>query len=289
MPTPITVLLSGLPVRSMPDQSTFDAAVAQLMTDLPTWGSQVNALTAALNALAAGTAYAIPYTFSTTTTDADPGAGFLRLSSATQNTSTVIRIDPIGADTIDWSGVIDTFDASTSTSKGQLRIVKLGDPTKWIAGTLTARAAPTGYRNLTIAVTASSSANPFGNNESVILLFTRTGDIGSAGSVVWRYFSVASDTAPVMNMDNYDMLDITALAAAATVGAPIGTLTNGRRLQYRIKDNGTARALAWNTVFNASSDLPLPTSTVAGKGLLVGFIYNSNTAKWDLAAVLNNL
>jgi hypothetical protein len=44
----ITTLLSGLPDRSM-EQTAFDLAYAKLMTDLPTWGAQANALALALN------------------------------------------------------------------------------------------------------------------------------------------------------------------------------------------------------------------------------------------------
>lgn len=45
----ITTLLSGLPARSM-TQTVFDAATAQLMLDLPTWGAEVNAMGANVDA-----------------------------------------------------------------------------------------------------------------------------------------------------------------------------------------------------------------------------------------------
>ena len=57
---------------------------------------------------------------------------------------------------------------------------------------------------------------------------------------------------------------------------------------FQIKDNGTARALTYDTQFRASSDLALPTTTVVNKTLYMGFIYNSADTKWDLLAVLNN-
>ena len=55
-----------------------------------------------------------------------------------------------------------------------------------------------------------------------------------------------------------------------------------------IKDNGTARSLGWNAIYRASSDLALPATTVLGKTLYCGFIYNSTDTKWDLIALLNN-
>lgn len=84
---------------------------------------------------------------------------------------------------------------------------------------------------------------------------------------------------------------ITALAAGNTFGVPTvatGALDDTCQLIIRIKDNGTARALSWNAIFRASSDLALPTTTVISKTLYVGFKYNVADTKWDLLAVLNN-
>ncbi len=285
----ITKLLSGLPARTM-DQTTFDAACAQLMVDLPIWGGQVNDLAALLNFIAAGGAYAIPYIVDTTATaDADPTTGLMRFSNATQNISTVLRLDLIGAGGLDWTSVLDTFDASTSGVKGQLRLVKTNDPTKFLTFNLTARAAPSGYRNMTVVNTGGSSASPFVNGDAVMLFFTRTGDIGSNGSILRRVTSITSSATPTPNATTDDLYAITALATAPTFGAPTGTPLDGQGLLFRIKDNGTARALAWTAIYRKSDDLPLPTSTVISKTLYVGFIYNLADSKWDIAGVLGNI
>lgn len=84
---------------------------------------------------------------------------------------------------------------------------------------------------------------------------------------------------------------ITALAAADTFGVPTvatGALDDTCELIIRIKDNGTARALAFNAIFRASSDLALPTTTILSKTLYLGFKYNVADTKWDLIALLNN-
>lgn len=177
-----------LPNQSQ-DQATFDALWAQLLLDLVDWGAQVNAETAAMNAAIAGfnsalagNAYAIPYLIDlTSTADADPGAWKLRFNNATQNLATVLRIDVIGQDTADYTKSIDTFDASTSVRKGTLRIVKVGDSRKYLMFDVTARAAPAGYRNITVTPLDSSAANPFVNGEQVLLFFQRTGDKGDKG------------------------------------------------------------------------------------------------------------
>jgi hypothetical protein len=66
----ITTLLDPalLPARTM-DQDTFNAAMAYLMTNLPTWGAQTNAIQSNLNSIAAGGAYALPYTFSSSASE----------------------------------------------------------------------------------------------------------------------------------------------------------------------------------------------------------------------------
>lgn len=103
-----------------------------------------------------------------------------------------------------------------------------------------------------------------------------------------RVGTTASSSTPTPASDDVDMYTVTALAAGATFGAPTGTPTNGQTLIIRIKDNGTARSLAWNAAYRASGYLPLPTTTLVNKTLYCGFIYNSADSKWDLLAYLDN-
>lgn len=164
------------------DPKTFEANADAHLSWLALNVSEMNAFQAALTAIAAGTAFAIPYTFSTTTTDSDPGPGFLQLDNATQNAATTIRADLLGSDGSTWTNVIDTFDDSTSTVKGQIMLVKLGDATKWLAFNVTALASPAGYKNIAVTNVASSSANPFIDADVIVLKFTRVGDKGDVGA-----------------------------------------------------------------------------------------------------------
>jgi hypothetical protein len=100
--------------------------------------------------------------------------------------------------------------------------------------------------------------------------------------------SYTTDTGTSLSVATADVFEITAQAGALLFNAPGGTPVNGQKLIIRIKDNGTARALTYNSIFRASSDLPLPTTTVLGKVLYMGFIYSTADTKWDLLAVLNN-
>src|SRR5690606_4963110 len=77
---------------------------------------------------------------------------------------------------------LGTLAASTSTVKGQVRLFKTLDPTKWLLFNLTALASPSGYKNLTVANVGSSSASPFADGDAISLTFSRSGDQGAAGA-----------------------------------------------------------------------------------------------------------
>ena len=100
--------------------------------------------------------------------------------------------------------------------------------------------------------------------------------------------SYTTDTGTSLDVSTCDEFDVTAQAGALKLNNPSGTPVNGQKRIVRIKDNGTARALTYDTQFRASSDLALPTTTVLGKTLYMGFIFNLTDGKWDLLAVLNN-
>ena len=104
-----------------------------------------------------------------------------------------------------------------------------------------------------------------------------------------RVGTVASSATPTPAGDTNDIFTVTALAEAATFAAPTGTPTDGQKLIIRIKDNATARALAWNAIYRGGTDIALPTTTIISKTVYCGFIYNSADTKWDLVALVNNI
>lgn len=89
---------------------------------------------------------------------------------------------------------------------------------------------------------------------------------------------------------NRNMHTITALGVAVTYGIPAGgTIVDGNALIIRLKDNGNAKGITWHAIYRSLDTVavPLPTTTVAGKWLHLGFIYNGADAKWDLISVRN--
>jgi hypothetical protein len=102
-----------------------------------------------------------------------------------------------------------------------------------------------------------------------------------------RTTTEVSSATPTINTDNTDTHTITALAEAITSFTTnlSGTPVNGQKLIIRIKDDGTARAIAWGASF-ADRGATLPTTTVLGKYHYIGLIYNSTASVWDCVAAI---
>ena len=102
-----------------------------------------------------------------------------------------------------------------------------------------------------------------------------------------------STTSPwAWNSDSFDQQSFSALANALTINADAGTPTDGQKMSFRFRDNGTAQALTWTSgtakSFRAIG-FTLPTTTVASKTLYIGCIYNFIDSRWDVVAVAQEL
>lgn len=105
----------------------------------------------------------------------------------------------------------------------------------------------------------------------------------AAITIVPRVGTTASSATPTVDMSLYEQYNITALAAAITSWT-ISNGADGLKVVIRIKDNGTARALAFGSPFRAIG-VTLPTTTVLSKTLYLGCIYNGADSKLDVVAV----
>jgi hypothetical protein len=90
-----------------------------------------------------------------------------------------------------------------------------------------------------------------------------------------------TSSATVTPISTNDLVIITAQAVGLTLANPTGTFTEGQALMIRIKDNGTARAITFDTNYRAIG-VTLPTTTVISKTLYLGIIYNATDGKWDV-------
>lgn len=161
------------------DRTTFAQRVDAFITWLINFVSELVALVANLNSLAAGGAYAISYVY----TEGTLGAGKIGPYNSTNQAGSITWY--IGERDINGalvSASIDQFDDSTSAIKGAIRIQKAGDPSKWVRASVTSiQSIQVGMRHIFVTPLDSSSTNPFTEGDVVMLFFDRTGDKGDTG------------------------------------------------------------------------------------------------------------
>jgi hypothetical protein len=117
---------------------------------------------------------------------------------------------------------------------------------------------------------------------------------GALSSTDWSTFNAKADITPrvqtvtssatVTPTSANDLVVITAQAAGLTIANPTGTMTEGQALMIRIKDNGTARSIAFGTNYRALG-ITLPTTTVISKTMYLGCIWNATDTKFDVVGL----
>jgi len=100
----------------------------------------------------------------------------------------------------------------------------------------------------------------------------------------YRVVSNSSLANLIIDSSETDQSNILSQSQSLTIDAPTGAPVEGRKLIIRITDNGTNRALTWNAIFEVIG-VTLPTTTTANKTIYIGLIYNSQTSKWNVLAV----
>jgi hypothetical protein len=81
-----------------------------------------------------------------------------------------------------------------------------------------------------------------------------------------------------------DLVVITAQATGLTLANPTGAFVQGQSIVIRIKDNGTARTIAYGADYRAIG-VTRPTTTVINKTTYLGCIYNATDSKLDIVGV----
>lgn len=124
----------------------------------------------------------VTMTYSSTTTAADPGAGTFRLNHATHASATAAYIDNVEALAgADITSLLDSWDDSTATIKGSLKISSKADPAIFRDYNITGSVVDsTGYRTVTVAYV--TGAGTLADGTSCTLAFSRTGDDGANGA-----------------------------------------------------------------------------------------------------------
>jgi hypothetical protein len=115
------------------------------------------------------------YKFSTTTTDADPGAGILRFNNGTPASVSTIYIDDTCMNSDADLGKV--WDNSTGS---RVLVTQIDDPAKYLLGEITADADGTGYWKLTVTIDASGTLI---DNNATVSVFLLGGGSGGGATV----------------------------------------------------------------------------------------------------------
>lgn len=184
----VTVARTAAPSNAMYGQiSAYDAGTGSLTIDVQTtagsgtftdWTVSLSGRPGPAGVAGSISATAFSYTFSTTTSDADPGAGNLRFNNGTQASSTQIYIDIADGSGGDLTSLIDALGAVQNAVKGHLYIRSQSNATDLLVFRIDSVTTASGYRKLVGAFIANSASNPLSNGELVQLSFISAGEAG---------------------------------------------------------------------------------------------------------------
>lgn len=145
----------------------------------------------------------LSYYFSESIVAADPTAGFLRLNSATQNTSTIIRVSEQNArlvSTVVW------FDVMAGGATVPIGVVTLADainPGRFIRFNLDSMVDNGTYWDFNVTPVESSHANPFVENEAITIGFIAS--VASGGVVAAPGVAAPADAQYVLGAADVDL------------------------------------------------------------------------------------
>ena len=137
------------------------------------------------------------FTYSTTTTDSDPGSGFIRFNNSTIGSATAAYIDDLEANGTDVSAWLLSFDdvVANPTNRGRIRVSKSNTLDTWhvfkISGASTDAS---GYVKLTL--TYVDGAGTLSNNDKVFVSFTSSGEDGVSPGYFYKFDTGTSDADP---------------------------------------------------------------------------------------------
>lgn len=215
---------------------------------------------------AANAAQAVPYVFSTTTADADPGNGVFRFNNAAIASATAAYVDNQDSDGTGQTANLDTFDDSTNTIKGKLTVrSKITAATKHVFNVTGAVVDGTGYRKLTLAYVGGAGA--IANGEACWLDFNRSGDKGADGAGTGDFVGPAASVT-----DNIVTFSSATGKAGKDSGVAVSSLAPKANATFTGTFGPPANTIALNTLADSAA------VSVLGRSA------NSSGARADIAA-----
>ena len=121
------------------------------------------------------------YTYSTVTSNSDPGSATLKFNTNTLTTANVLYIDDEQSGPFDIQTYLRTIDDSNSQIKGHFRISNRLDAARFALYTIDSIAELTGYFVVNCNYVNGTITN-FADLEDIVITFARTGDKGDPGA-----------------------------------------------------------------------------------------------------------
>jgi len=137
------------------------------------------------------------FTYSTTTTDSDPGSGIIRFNNTTLSSATIAYVDDLEENGTDVSAWVQSFDDVTgnATNRGRIRVTKANTLDVWhvwkISGAVTD---DSGYTKL--ALTYIDGAGALADEDKVFLSFSASGEDGAIPGYYYKFDTGTSDADP---------------------------------------------------------------------------------------------
>jgi len=238
--------------------------------------------------------------YSTTTTDSDPGAGYIRFNNGTLSSAAICYIDDADLAGADISGLVQSWDDSTNSAlRGTITLIKETNAAVWATWNITGAATnASGYTKQALTYVAGTGS--FSNDDLVRLVFVRSGNIGVPGGLNLTYSTTTTDSDPGAGVIRFDNSTLSSASNAYiddvdTAGATISTLvqtwddsttTALRGTMTMSKRDDPAVWATWNVTgaaTNASGYTKQALTYVAGTGsfsdtdpVVLGFVRTGN-------------
>ena len=124
----------------------------------------------------------LAYYFATATAAADPTVGRMRLNQAVQNTATIVRVSQSNGRQQDVTPWLDVMSGGPTTPLGVLTMVDAINPSRFLRFDLNTMTDQGAYWDLGVTIVESSDANPFVDDEPVVIGFIA--GVSAAGSTI---------------------------------------------------------------------------------------------------------
>ena len=137
------------------------------------------------------------FQYSTTTTDSDPGGGYLRFNHATISSATIMYVDDLDYNATDVSAWVQSFDdvSGNATNRGRMRVSKANDLGVWHSLKVSAAVTDaSGYTKITFVYI--DGAGSLAADDKVFLSFTASGEDGAIPGYRYTFDTGTSDTDP---------------------------------------------------------------------------------------------